>query len=383
MSQFNYFIIYLVLEIFCGAQAALMAAKMTSDIGYSAEVRAFRQLSFCLIVEVIAECMWLLLTRRTGAGVRFLLYFSCTADLLCIGYTVYFWYRFMDVRVTPRAKLLRRPRVVDVFWAIPVAVMTVLDALSPITGMTFTLSAGGVYRRGPWFPLHALCCFVYAVPVLHLVVQSWKQQDIDRQRFRMYLIFPILLVVGGILQIAVRWAPFSTVTFTFGMFLLFSSLQQRRINTDALTRLNNRAGAKAYLTTRLDRAESEPFYLFMADVDHFKGINDRYGHIMGDEALILVSDMLRGLAKQYQSLFISRFGGDEFLFTISETEVDPLTLIRECSEALAGAIRTSGYGFQFTISIGYALADQNDIKLEALIRKADTGLYTEKERKAR
>jgi GGDEF domain-containing protein len=63
--------------------------------------------------------------------------------------------------------------------------------------------------------------------------------------------------------------------------------------------------------------------------------------------------------------------------------VDPLTLIRECSEALAGAIRTSGYGFQFTISIGYALADQNDIKLEALIRKADTGLYTEKERKAR
>ncbi|MGI6556284.1 MAG: diguanylate cyclase domain-containing protein [Pseudoramibacter sp.] len=352
-----------------------MAAKMTSDIGYSAEVRAFRQLSFCLIVEVIAECMWLLLTRRTGAGVRFLLYFSCTADLLCIGYTVYFWYRFMDVRVTPRAKLLRRPRVVDVFWAIPVAVMTVLDALSPITGMTFTLSAGGVYRRGPWFPLHALCCFVYAVPVLHLVVQSWKQQDIDRQRFRMYLIFPILLVVGGILQIAVRWAPFSTVTFTFGMFLLFSSLQQRRINTDALTRLNNRAGAKAYLTTRLDRAESEPFYLFMADVDHFKGINDRYGHIMGDEALVLVADTLRDLAKDYRTLFISRYGGDEFLFTIAAHEVDPERLKRRFAVDLAKALEASGHPFRFTVSLGCALADTSGISQKALIDQADKGMY--------
>ena len=91
----DYEMIYLVLEVFCGAQAVVMAAKMTSDIGYSNEVRTFHCLSLCLIVEIVAEGLWIVCAGLDGAA-RVLLNLSCAADLLCTGYTVYFWYRFMD-----------------------------------------------------------------------------------------------------------------------------------------------------------------------------------------------------------------------------------------------------------------------------------------------
>jgi diguanylate cyclase (GGDEF)-like protein len=372
MSQFNYFIIYLVLEIFCGAQAALMAAKMTSDIGYSTEVRVFRQLSVCLIIEVIAESLWLIFA---GSGARVVLYLSCAADLISTGYTVYFWFRFMDLQVTPRAELIERPRYVDVLWTVPVGIMTVLDITSPLTGLSFSLTAEEVYQRGPLFPLHALCCFFYAIPVIALIVRSRKQQNFDRQRARVYLNFPILLTFGGVLQIVYGHAPFLTLTFTFGMLLLYSALQRRQINTDALTRLNNRASAGAYLKGRLETAESSPFYLFMADIDQFKGINDQYGHIMGDEALVLVADTLRDLAKDYRTLFISRYGGDEFLFTIAAHEVDPERLKRRFAVDLAKALEASGHPFRFTVSLGCALADTSGISQKALIDQADKGMY--------
>ena len=375
----DYEMIYLVLEVFCGAQAVVMAAKMTSDIGYSNEVRTFHCLSLCLIVEIVAEGLWIVCAGLDGAA-RVLLNLSCAADLLCTGYTVYFWYRFMDTQVTPREALIRRPKVVNQLWALPIGVMTVLDGTSPFTGLTFTLTKAGVYYRGPLFAVHALCCFFYAVPVVYLIAQSWKQQHIDRQDFTLYLFFPTIIVVGGILQIAYSQVAFSTVAFTFGMFILFNSLQRRQINTDALTRLNNRASAMAYLKGRIERAEGEPFYLFMADVDQFKGINDHYGHIMCDEALVLVADTLRDLAKDYRTLFISRYGGDEFLFTISENEVDPQQLIQHYGAALKTALDASGYPFRFTMSIGYALADTDGLSQSTLINQADQGMYGRKKR---
>lgn len=375
----NYEMIYLVFEVFCGAQAMVMAAKMTPDIGYSNEVRTFHYLSLCLIIEIIAEGVWLVCAGLDGAA-RVLMNLSCAADLLCTGYTVYFWYRFMDTQVTSREALIQRPKVVDRLWMIPVCVLTLLDATSPFTGLAFVLTKAGVYYRGPLFPLHALCCFFYAVPVVYLIVKSWQQQHIDRQDFALYLFFPSVIVVGGILQLVRGQVPFSTAAFTFGMFLLFNALQRRQINTDALTRLNNRASAMAYLKGRLERAESEPFYLFMADVDQFKGINDRYGHIMGDEALVLVADTLRDLAKDYRTLFISRYGGDEFLFAISENEVKPQQLIRHYGAALKTALDASEYPFRFTMSIGYALADTDGLSQSALINQADQGMYSRKKR---
>jgi len=157
--------------------------------------------------------------------------------------------------------------------------------------------------------------------------------------------------------------------------------QQLRMQliTDALTGLNSRAFSLDSLVTALESASSEarPLCVLMADIDHFKNINDKLGHRVGDHALHdLASRMVAGARKIDM---IGRYGGDEFLFILRDTDLDSGKEIAERIRLKVNEhpLHVGDSIVRVTLSLGIALARDDD-DVNSLIERADQALYTAK-----
>jgi two-component system cell cycle response regulator len=148
--------------------------------------------------------------------------------------------------------------------------------------------------------------------------------------------------------------------------------------TDPLTGVYNRR----YMEEALDRVFKEfqrygaPFSILMMDLDHFKSINDEYGHSMGDSVLKWVASIIKGSLREVD--VVSRWGGEEFLALLPHTELNSARLV-------AGRLLQAISGFQFreinrsiTLSIGISSAAQEAGSIEQLISQSDSALYQAK-----
>lgn len=151
----------------------------------------------------------------------------------------------------------------------------------------------------------------------------------------------------------------------------------RLARTDSLTALPNRRVLEERLEDELHRSARtrRSFALAIADLDHFKTINDTYGHPAGDEALQAFAAALRAHARQAD--FVARFAGDEFAFIL--IDVDPIkarAILDRVLEAVR-AIRLRN-GVKLTASVGVALSYPVD-SAETIIERADAALYQAKQ----
>jgi diguanylate cyclase (GGDEF)-like protein len=157
---------------------------------------------------------------------------------------------------------------------------------------------------------------------------------------------------------------------------------ERLSKTDSLTRMLNRRGMTERIEAEFSRSKREGgrFGILWLDVDYFKEINDRYGHPMGDLALVEVADLIRSIIRPYDSA--SRWGGDEFLVLVQSCdEVMLMALGDRIRTAIASSatLRTAdGHPVQLSVSIGAAVSEDVD-QLETLLQNADHALYAAKE----
>lgn len=152
--------------------------------------------------------------------------------------------------------------------------------------------------------------------------------------------------------------------------------------TDALTGAHNRRSILSLLDQELarHRRTGAPLAVIVLDLDHFKRINDTWGHPMGDRALQEVAQTLRRCIRQGDEL--GRFGGEEFLLLLPGTPREGARLLAErCRTALAALQLTtaSGEPVPVTGSFGMACTDgQEVVTAESLVRSADEALYLAK-----
>ncbi|MBT9779885.1 diguanylate cyclase [Clostridium sp. MCC353] len=149
----------------------------------------------------------------------------------------------------------------------------------------------------------------------------------------------------------------------------------RNSNTDFLTGLNNRRSLYRFLG---ENKEEATFSLLYLDLDHFKGVNDNYGHQAGDEALIMTARLMQ---ECFPEEFIARIGGDEFLIAIlGKKDIGELTVK---SQKLLGRMREeftkSPCWKELSASVGIAQAEGKDLDIDELIRHSDSALYAAKE----
>lgn len=160
---------------------------------------------------------------------------------------------------------------------------------------------------------------------------------------------------------------------------LQTELREQAIR-DPLTNLFNRRYLEETLNREMSRANREkaPLCLIMLDIDHFKKLNDTYGHLAGDVLLRSLANLL--LEKTRGSDIACRYGGEEFIVVMPGS---PLVAARRRAEEIRQkfektTVMVDGHALSATVSLGVASYPQNARSCEALIRQADLALYTAK-----
>ena len=150
--------------------------------------------------------------------------------------------------------------------------------------------------------------------------------------------------------------------------------------TDPLTNLNNRHGLTLHWKTIYEQATryKRPISLLMVDIDYFKGINDKYGHDIGDLVIKRVSSEL--LCNTRSIDIVSRFGGEEFVVVLPETEEHEATALAEKLRDKINQVDIDDVSENISVSIGVSTRKSNaDTDLSTLIKLADQQLYKAKE----
>lgn len=152
--------------------------------------------------------------------------------------------------------------------------------------------------------------------------------------------------------------------------------------SDSLTGLANRRAAVARLNEEVARMRRrhERFALALLDIDHFKLINDRYGHAVGDEVLVELSAYLRSLMRAED--WAARWGGEEFLLCLHSDNIQEAALVLD---RIRDKIATRGLPtrigeIRLTISAGLSMPDAHDFNADAALSIADGCLYEAKTR---
>lgn len=148
--------------------------------------------------------------------------------------------------------------------------------------------------------------------------------------------------------------------------------------TDELTGVPNRRAVLADLAAMLARPDSHPTSILITDLDHFKGVNDRFGHPAGDEVLKVVSSALREALRE--PALYGRLGGEEFLIVLPQTGLAEGRIIAErLRETVAGLdlARWVPIGRSMTASIGVTVSTTGDTP-STMLHRADEALYLAK-----
>jgi diguanylate cyclase (GGDEF)-like protein len=155
--------------------------------------------------------------------------------------------------------------------------------------------------------------------------------------------------------------------------------------TDALTGIYNKRGVFDRISGEISRSVREkfPFCLIMLDIDHFKKINDTYGHIAGDKVLVKIANRIKSILRPYD--VIGRYGGEEFIIGIprADSKISKVTAERIRTCICERPFQVEGRKIDVSISLGVIdfmpsrEYDINDL-LAAMIKAADIALYKAK-----
>jgi diguanylate cyclase (GGDEF)-like protein len=151
-------------------------------------------------------------------------------------------------------------------------------------------------------------------------------------------------------------------------------------DTDTLTELYNRRALMAFASAAFDgfRVDDAPCAVLMIDIDHFKRINDAFGHAAGDSVIRAVASSIAASLRAGDRA--ARFGGEEFVVLLADVSLDQaLEAAERVRTIISGAaIRVGEDDLAVTVSVGVAVSNRGDRNAETLVERADIALYAAK-----
>ncbi|MBR4454634.1 MAG: GGDEF domain-containing protein [Solobacterium sp.] len=308
----------------------------------------------------------------TGLTAAKAVYFFTTV-LMC-----YFWFLYFErMRDTGFS---RSPKTM-ILSALLVAVSAILEVANLFSGFLFSVDSACIYHRGPLFLLQYLLAYVYVAAASVRAFRQWQNEtDLSRRnQLVSFILFPLFPGIAGILQFLFPKLPLACAVLSVETLILYLNWLENMISIDPLTHLNNRKQLEHRYHSWMKEASSG-LAVLMIDADHFKQINDTYGHLAGDEALLRISEALRKTARRSRlPVCIARYGGDEFILLAKTDSPEQVQKLAESTrQNLMELNAAANTEWKTEISIGTAVSGQGE-SLETAIRKADEKMYREKQ----
>lgn len=273
------------------------------------------------------------------------------------------------------------------YYAILAVIAEAMSLMSFWTGWYFVIDETNSYQRGSLFFIPLSFAFIYMLYSLYLLIKYKKENKIDssiqKELYRRLFVFPVLPCLAGVMQILMPGTLWTFSATTLAILINYTTIQNGYMARDHLTGLFNRGQLENFMNYELKNIKKgNYFFLILIDMDKFKEINDTYGHVVGDDALINAAKLLRGSCKR-KSDYVARLGGDEFVIIGQCEDVAAVNMIVERMHGVIDQfndISRKPYKIQF--SAGYTIYDgTGDATLDKLISEADNKMYEIKKAK--
>lgn len=146
--------------------------------------------------------------------------------------------------------------------------------------------------------------------------------------------------------------------------------------TDKLTQAHNRTSFDEIMSREMERAKrfDHPLSIIMFDIDNFKEVNDKYGHILGDEVLKTIAGLVREEIRKVD--YLIRWGGEEFMIVASETHLEGAAVL---TERIRKAIKNNKFDKVGRVTASFGITEfKKDDDIDSFIKRADDALYMAK-----
>lgn len=246
------------------------------------------------------------------------------------------------------------------------------------TGAVYYYDESNNYCPGPLQPLQMIMHLSYMViSVILILYRARRVQRTRRKDLYSLLLFIAPPFAGAIIQSLVFGVSLLPNCIAISMLIIFVQRMSALITIDPLTGLANRRQFSIQLDSRFKNpTNNQKLFLFLMDANDFKAINDSFGHLTGDEALIHFGAALRRVAKRGDCL--ARLGGDEFvLLGQREDEAQVAAIAKSIAEELV--LESQNHPYQLSLSTGYTIYDPlKHTTTDMLIQDADSNMYANK-----
>ena len=367
--------IHIELNVICLIILLAIALQSEQNVNQQMKRILFRNVVYGIILILLLDTLWMCIDGKLFPGCYAL---NALVNALYLGLGVVMgclWYLYVLEELNYR---LTRKRMAAVL--LPGAVFMVLNLLSIWTGWFFTINEQNVYMRGPLFFLQDIgaigMLLISLVHIIGCVITGRK--GVSRTSMRKLLSFYIIPVIGTLLAMPYTGMPGTWSCAAVSIVLIYLDNQERTILTDDLTGLNNRKNLEpVFEEYSKQHSEQKQLYLYMMDLDDFKQINDRYGHSIGDQALVQAAGIIRRETGGIQAV-VMRYGGDEFLVMgFFPDDAQAFAYKEKVQKAFQAWNEVQKKPYILRVSIGYSRYESGQT-LHQFISSADEMLYRDK-----
>ena len=377
----NILSVYFIFNVFLLIMSGYIFVKTSRDLMKQREYTIFKTFVIAFMTYVVINSIWTMqeydiiqLPKGVFTVICFLSLSSVLFNCLC-------FYKFTMIYYGYSNKM--KP-LYEFFGVLPFLVTDLLALISIWTGWVFSVSDDINIIRGPIYHAFTACAGVYfGIILVCSIVSMFKTNSPQARKNCLTLFLLVIFLVSWIIIDDIFDGLTIIPIAIFGVIMVvFTTFQQTGINTDALTQMNNRRKAMEYLTSQLENVSgSSPIYLFIIDINSFKQINDNYGHVEGDNALIIVADAIKEVVSSYHG-FGARYGGDEFIIAIKAQNYifDSYEVIKNIDTIVKTKCFFYKKPYEINLSYGCTLCNDSTLTIEMYIKEADKLLYESKNR---
>ncbi len=274
----------------------------------------------------------------------------------------------MDVKEMMKAKVL---------FSVPFLINTALSIITCFNGFFFYIDSQNYYQRGEYFWISVVMTYSYFLySIIFLLVNRKKT---ERNMFVSLMLFTLPPVIGSIIQVfnfgfALIWPG-----VTISLVIIYINIQKNQLYTDYLTGLYNRRLLDIHLNDALRNNEKPgSIGVIMLDIDGFKHINDSFGHVVGDQALVETANILKKSVGK--AGFTARYGGDEFVVIVPAKDASEIEgVASEIEKNIELFNKRESAIYSVHLSMGYEIfecgggASKNDV-----LSRIDRQMYEKK-----
>lgn len=266
---------------------------------------------YCQILTAVClflglDILYLLFYEKTDPVSQVLLNTVKSLYFIVNSTIVWLWAKYVDYTLFGEQYKTKKHRV---FYTIVLCINTLAVIFNFFTGFLFQISSAGTFVVHP-AAMWVFTLLNYSSLLVALIITVHYRRLMKKNVFLTLLIFPLPPLFAEIIQIFFR--SYSLIcTYAVSALIVFQISQNNTIYTDELTGLANRKMLNETLRKWFSDPNGSMICGIMIDLDGLKTINDTYGHLSGDNALILMSDMIQAVKRS--DLISVRYGGDEFI----------------------------------------------------------------------